>query len=178
MTTLRFPVAALFICLLVCSGCKEQSTAVQLVSANASFTLDGGGFNNQVVSINSGGNPRAAVGSYVASQSQTACSVGNGGGARLLSVSFGKAQPDTFYWGARTLPTKSGSVDIAIDGKQYISIAGIMIVTEYGAVGGTIRGTFSGTLIEFIPEPPLPLEPNEVQIKNGVFSVVRLEDQP
>lgn len=51
----------------------------------------------------------------------------------------------------------------------YIATSGTITITEYGAVGGRIKGTFSGTTVN-------PIGSSTVEITSGVFNIKREAD--
>ncbi|MCU0329795.1 MAG: hypothetical protein MUC47_02325 [Candidatus Kapabacteria bacterium] len=76
--------------------------------------------------------------------------------------------------GTFTIGTTAGSAQMAYSAQAnaiitaYAATSGTVTVSRYGAVGGTIEGSFSGTFAS--------LSGAQVSINNGQFSVRRVED--
>jgi hypothetical protein len=145
------------------------------VPTDNSFVLNGDGYNNDLIGINS---LMLSEATYHTSSQNTSCNnTGTGpSGAVYLDLYFPGNATGTF-----TLHGTPGYVDgyinIISQNKQYqgsnsgnnnqLSIT----VTEYGAVGEKIKGTFSGSLSRW--------DGNNwvyVTISNGKFSYTRVQD--
>jgi len=161
------------------SGVITSAGTIQLCGNNVptdnSFILNGDGYNNELIAIDSLMMSKA---SYHTSTQNTGCSnVGTGfSGPLYLDLYFPGNSTGTY-----TLPGTPGYVDAYIviinHNKQFQgSNSGnnnqlTITVTEYGAVGGKVKGTFSGSLSRW--------DGNNwvyVNISNGKFSYTRGPD--
>lgn len=131
------------------------------------FTLNGDGFNNQAVNISTNGIFATAV--YSVPDDGTV------GYATSAGASFNIGFPGngTGSWTSDE-GGGEGMFGIGINGQNYVGWNFTLTVTEYGAVGGHVRGTISGTAMRF---DPVTFEMFEVQLSNGTFDLLRGPDE-
>jgi hypothetical protein len=138
-----------------------------VIGDNNSFLLNG-----TLVSL--GGN--IAVGTYIQNMDLTACTVTDPQKG-TMNVTFKGKLPGTYVL------SESGDASMSyMIGAQtspeimWVAQSGTISVLSYGAQGGRITGTFSGTVtgVDYTTDPPTELSGT---ITNGKFSVYRSPDQ-
>ena len=162
------------VCSLMLGGCskKNDNPASSNINVNSqiSFNINGGDFSNQKFSINNSGSSGAA---YITDQSVTIGTIGGKSGDQNLSVmlAFPGKSTGSFSWDNSS--SYSG-IALTIGGVTYsgISSEGTTNVTQYGGVGSTIKGTFSGKVYGVSGT-----KVDTMQISGGQFTMVRLKDQ-
>jgi len=134
------------------------------------FTLNGDGFNNQTITINS----IFATGFAVYSISDDATFGVASGDNGSLTISFPGNAIGNF-----NILNDEIVVSISIDDKQYVSDENLQLnVTEFGGVGQKIKGTFSGIGKRLVfNEVTQTIDEFTVTITNGSFEVQRNPDQ-
>lgn len=137
-----------------------------VTSAQVQFTIDGDGFSSQAITINPASGSGNAL--YSSADGQTSGSI----------VADAQNQFTLLFDGNTTATLTCaggvGSLGIGLrtSNQQYIHQNNTVVITEYGAVGGWIRGTFSGTLLRANGTSP----GTPVTITNGSFRFKRLSD--
>ena len=156
---MRLMFIALVMIAFVLTSCSKDSSnpITPLISSKFTCTLNGGGYSNQTITLtNTGG------AAYTSDENATgiffSSSTNDKGGLVIKGKSTG-----TF-----TIDESNYEVTISMNGKTpLILTSGTIVVSAYGAVGGEVKGTFSGTSIN-----PSTLE--TVQVTNGSFSAKRI----
>ncbi len=155
-------------------GCKKKNN--NPVSSNnnstsqVSFTVNGGGYNNQDININNSGSSGAI---YVTDKNFTLGTINGISNNKNVSViiAFSGKSTGTFAW-----DTTSSSIGFGFTfgGVTYSGIPGQgkTTVTQYGDVGSAIKGTFSGNVFGVSGSTI-----DTIQISNGQFSMIRGKDQ-
>jgi hypothetical protein len=135
-----------------------------------SFTINGDGFNNQNIVINT----IFATGFAVYSISDDLTVGIAAGNSASLNISFPGNSTGSF-----SLPNDDIVFSTSIDNKQYLSTENLQItVTQYGGVGQKIKGTFSGSAKRSVyNEVTQTVDEFEVTITNGNFEIQRNPDQ-
>jgi len=135
-----------------------------------SFTINGDGFNNQNIVINT----IFATGFAVYSVPDDFTVGIAAGDNNSLNISFPGNSTGSF-----SLPNDNIMFSTSINSKQYLSTENLQItVTQYGGVGQKIKGTFSGTAKRFVfNEVTQTVDEFEVTITNGNFEIQRNPDQ-
>lgn len=130
------------------------------------FTIDGDGFAAQTFTFT----PVAGSGlsMYVTSDDETNGSLVMNATNNFTLLFDGNAT------GAQNSTSGTGSVGIGlnVDGAQYLQYTTAVDVTTYGAVGATVEGTFSGTLIRMNG----PTAGSYATITDGTFRFTRIND--
>lgn len=146
--------------------CPQGSGTGEYIST---FTIHGDGHNNQVVTINTSG--LTAMATYSVGDGST---VGFASGQSGTSISIGFPGNATGTW---NVVDDSGDAMVAVTlgGNTYIGQDFTLQVTEYGAVGQHVRGTFSGTFARF---DQVTMEMVPVTVSNGSFDLLRNPDEP
>jgi hypothetical protein len=166
--------------LIAMDGCKkkEDNPIPQITGGNGqlSFVANGDGFTNKAFSSTTG----ATLAFYTVSDDKTAVGVdvGNQNSSTYagFSLTFAGKSTGTFELDNTAdeayfiLSIKDGTHDAAYYPAEN---AGTVTVTKYENVGGKIEGTFSGTLTKV----DVTGQPATITIKDGKFSVPRLQDQ-
>jgi hypothetical protein len=141
------------------------------VSSENGFVINGGGYMNQTVTFN-GGN---TIGDYWLGSATTLCQIDGITelGHVYIEMKFHGQQTGVINYSTFVDSTKYFWLDIFgnNDMQEYLPDADHQLnvnITQYGAVGDSIKGTFSGQLYDF---------PNTVTITDGRFAVRRGEDQ-
>lgn len=105
--------------------------------------------------------------------------VRNGASNSLVIAFPGKSTGDVAFNGSNS--DASFAITFQAAGASTATVYGtdsdhrlILRVTEYGAVGGRIRGTFSGTMFKIDPANPTFI--GTVQVTNGTFNIIRGRD--
>ena len=148
---------------LIINGCEDDNNPVDPgpgATASGSFTLNGGGYDNQTVNIVGGG----AL--YDSSQDETGVilyGVVNNDTA-TIAIAFPGNSTGNFTWSDTTsylsFYTNISTIYLGVDGSTNI--------TSYGNVGSNIAGNFSGTLSLFSAD--------SINI-DGSFSARRISDE-
>lgn len=138
---------AAFVLIFAFSGCKKDDDDPVAPGGNnnntggmsASVTLNGDGFNNKSLNFN------AASAGYSNSEALTGV-VFSGADSITVSLVFAGKTTGTYTVSVGSdNELENGFVIIKGSSKYYISKGGSIKVTEYGNVGGYIKGTFNGT---------------------------------
>ena len=170
--TIRLLLAGVVAVLLFSPGCKKSETATGpagsgSASGTASFTLDGAGVSNQTFSMSN-------VSGFFSTNDNATSIVGVGvSGADTINmvIAFPGSTTGTFQF------------DVSSAGMVLINSSGIMTsgtgngqiaVTAFGAVGGSVTGTFSGRLYELDLSMGIV---DSAQVSNGSFNATRLPNQ-
>ena len=168
-------VCVLFVALIVVfnsSGCNKTDSTTNpggnnnALQGSVSFTLNGAGFTNQSFSIS------GFLGGYSTSDKMTglAGSSATTGDSTMLELVFPGTSTGTFSFFADStgvaISRGTGSSTRAFVSGQG---GGQIVVTSYGAVGGSIVGTFSGKLYE-VKNTGL----DSVTVSNGSFNAMRV----
>jgi len=165
------------------TSCKKNSSSSDpsSVAAKASFTIDGGGFAKQTITI-TGGKAGTSYLSYWTKYDVTTLSIDDAPNIN----SDAKNDLDIILKGKSTGEQHAGddaggsypSIDfnLHVTDKQGVlhdflfgdpaNTPGIITITKYGAVGQAVEGTFSGTLLDEDGAPT-------IKITNGTFSITR-----
>jgi hypothetical protein len=135
-----------------------------------SFTINGDGFNNQNIVINSSFATAFAV--YSVPDSATV------GVAAGDNATFNIGFPGNTI-GSYSLSQNNMFLNISINNLQYLSAENFQItITQFGGVGQKIKGTFSGTAIRTVfNEVTQNVDEFPVTITNGIFELLRNPDQ-
>lgn len=129
------------------------------VLGETSFIINGAGFNNKLWVMAGEGKPTVANGFFDLSDGSTFCAIAHN--SNTLSLKFEGSTKGT-YEEDTDITLKLNNVIYASDGATKI------IVTKYEEVGGTIEGTFTGTLKEVLGN-------KTVTITNGKFAAIRVQ---
>lgn len=145
------------------TGCKKESTTAPEESGSTgtlTFTLNGGGFSNRVITLST------AVARYDAGEDETAIAAGGISGTDSLtcSVVFRGNRTGTFSWSS---PDYGFAVAFSSGNRVYFPTSGSTTVSAYGAVGSAVSGTFSGTVTHLGTT-------ETVTVSNGQFSATRI----
>ena len=145
----------------------DNSTSGGFVS---SFVINGDGFNNQTITLSGIGLLASAT--YGVSDNATVGFVSSTDG--VLTIGFDGNSTGSFNSDNDNI-LASYSTGQLVYGPQTLQLT----VTEYGIVGGAVKGTFSGEFIR-VEVDPVTSEVTEfpVTISNGLFHFVRTMDQP
>ncbi len=145
------------------AGCgKKEATGPdddQITVGTMTFTLNGGGFNNQVITLSN------AVAVYEADEQVTGVGARGVIGTDSIScaVAFPGNRTGTFSWS----PPDYG-LGIAIGNRAFYGpVTGTTTVTSYGTVGSTVSGSFSGKIVRLGTS-------DTVTVSNGRFSARRI----
>jgi hypothetical protein len=172
--TTTFLMATLLVVLLLSSGCSKKDsttnpvTPVTTTGGSASFTLNGAGFTSQSFSIT------GFLGGYSVSDrvSGVTGSSATTGDSTMLTIVFPGSSTGTFPFG----DTAGVVISRGTGSSQRGFVSGLgggqIVVTTYGAVGGSITGTFSGKLYEVTN-----LGVDSVTVSNGSFNALRVTNQ-
>lgn len=135
------------------------------------FIINGDGYANKKFELN---NPLKAEVYYKSSNNNNYFTIRSLIGEDSVYISLNMAGAPvaaTFPWGGFTggtifITPKNGTK------KAYSTKSGngTFVVTEYGAVGQKVKGTFSGTFFD-------PFTSTDIQISSGAFEVTRTADQ-
>ncbi|HMN06613.1 MAG TPA: hypothetical protein PKD45_12900 [Flavobacteriales bacterium] len=111
-------------------------------TAMVQFTINGDGFSNQVITINP--IPSSGQATYSTDDDETSgvCVSADG---KLFSILFDGNTTGTQQYDANMSTQVGFSMTLA--GGSYLSYSGTVVIEEYGAVGGWVRGSFDGTVI-------------------------------
>jgi|KBSMisStaDraftv2_1062788.scaffolds.fasta_scaffold134940_2 hypothetical protein len=182
MTKLKHVIIAVILIGLSFMSCKKNSSSPDApVAAKASFTIDGGGFDKQTVTI-TGGKAGTSYLFYWTNYDITTLSIDDNPN---INSDF-KNAVDIILKGKSTGTQHAGddaggsypSIDfnLHVTDKQGVlhdflfgdpaNTPGIITITKYGAVGQPVEGTFSGTLLDDDGAPT-------IKITNGTFSIKR-----
>lgn len=135
----------------------------------SSCVLNGDGYNNQTVSIAVMGPWARMV--YDPSDSTSVGFVNGGVTGNVISFMVGFDGQTTGTWNGED---DNIMVGLTLDGVTYINGEDFTLqVTEYGAVGGHVRCTFSGTMSRFSQTG----EETMVTVTNGSMDMMRYPDQ-
>jgi hypothetical protein len=167
-------VAILLVVLLLSAGCSKKDSATNptgpgtTMSGTASFTLNGAGFTNQSFSIT------GMLGGFSVSDNMSGVtgSSATTGDSTMLTVVFPGSTTGTFLFSdtaAVVITRGTGSTQRAFVNTMG---GGQIVVSTYGAVGGSIAGTFSGKLYE-VSNTRL----DSVTVSNGTFNALRVTNQ-
>jgi hypothetical protein len=160
--------------LLVSSGCNKKESATNptapgtTTGGTASFTLNGAGFTNQSFSIT------GMVGGYSVSDKMSGVtgSSATTGDSTMLTIVFPGAGTGTFPFSDTVGVVISRGTGATQRGFVNGIGGGQIVVTAYGAVGGSITGSFSGKLYE-VTSTRL----DSVTVSNGSFNALRVTNQ-
>ncbi|AYB34586.1 hypothetical protein [Chryseolinea soli] len=185
-------VSTLILSLTILNACKKKDETPSPIAAapSVSFTIDGDGFVSKEVSI-TGISDLSNVGLYFSKFGFTSCTVGD-----KASLAEDDKNRAAFYFDGNTSSPTSQSVGTrfsnpqgpqelvnfllsvtrqgtmntyVIDYNDLSNTPGFISISKYGAVGSTIEGTFSGTLINSVTG-------EKVEITKGHFTVPRKKD--
>lgn len=137
-----------------------------LEAARVQFNIDGDGFSGQAITINPASGSGNAL--YSTADDETSGSI----------IADAQNQFTVLFDGntTATLTCSGGAGPVGIGlrtgGQQYVYQDNTVIITEYGTVGGWIRGTFSGTMLRANGASA----GTPVSITNGSFRFKRLND--
>jgi len=156
-------------------GCMLPVPPSANVKVNAnSFIVSGGSYLNSLFNC---GTLTNDTGSYSASLNLTQSNINWNTGAPYVSIhiNFKGNKTGTFALGPTTTTADTNAVNITYatsgnSSSEFLSQVGTLTITEYGAVGGIIKGTFSGTFYDTDGTP--------YTITNGQFSEIRGKDTP
>ncbi|MDX2130053.1 MAG: hypothetical protein SFU91_13550 [Chloroherpetonaceae bacterium] len=139
------------------NGTTYTTTSVTPLANNVTSTIDGETFRlNSFVPD--------AFGVYVATETTTVCGISGTSGGTSVGILLGFSGQTTGTY--QMVEDGSSAIGLTVGSVTYLSLSGQIVVSEYGNVGGRIRGTFSGTFTT---------GSTTVQIPNGSFNVTRGE---
>lgn len=141
-----------------------SSTAAE--GPKVTFTIDGDGYSNQAITINPGsGSGNAAFSASDAETSGTVMADANNSFVLLFDGNT-----------TATLTCTGGvgpvSFSLRTSGHLYISQTNTVVITAYGAVGGFITGSFTGTVLRSNGASA----GTQASISNGSFRFRRISD--
>ncbi len=145
--------------------CPAGSGSGQYTST---FTINGDGHNNQQVTITTTGLFSTAVYS-VPDDGTVAYATGVGG--NVIQVIFPGSSTST--WTVVDGDSEAMTT-VTLGGNTYFMQNGTLVVTEYGPVGGNVRGTFSGEYARF-DQATMQMIP--ATVTNGTFNLLRGADE-
>jgi len=161
--------AGALIILFISWGCNKNDSSTNpptnQLQGTASFTLNGAGFTNQSFSIS------GFLGGYSTSDKMTALagSSATTGDSTTLSIVFPGSATGTFqFTDTSGVVISRGTVSSTRVFVNRIG-GGQIVVTSYGAVSGSIAGTFSGKLYEVTKQTL-----DSVTVSNGSFNAMRV----
>lgn len=165
ITRILFFLAVSFI-LIPFSGCSDDDAVVTPTPTNnteVTFTVNGGAYSNKSFTIQ--GNSAAV---YDPNEKLTGITFAGKEGTKNISctIGWGGTSTGTRSWGTNN-PHDSASVEFMDDTYIYSSEQGTLTITEFGAVGGYVKGTFSGSFSLF-------LSGQTVTVTNGKFTAKRI----
>lgn len=130
------------------------------------FTIDGDGFSTQAFTLN----PASGSGLSVYSTTDDETS------GMLMTTTANQFQLlfEGNTTGTQTCSTGTGQVGIGltVNGQQYLNYTNSVTITEYGAVGAWVQGTFNGTLIRVNGTAAGTI----ATVTNGTFRFKRMSD--
>ena len=130
------------------------------------FTIDGDGFSDQSFTLN----PITGSGQslYSTADDETTGLLMTSTGAQFQVIFEGNTT------GTQTCTSGTGPVGIGltVNGQQYLNYTNTVTITEYGTVGGWVRGEWSGTLIRVNGASPGTI----ATVSNGTFRFKRMND--
>jgi len=143
--------------------------SLQQEAGTVSFKLNGAGFDNKVVNINTPFNPLISEGFYMPGEDITTLIKANTEFSVIIA-----------FEGKKTGRTLDANFTIGVAGNKALVASDVdenlvLHITKYGAVNGTIEGTFSGQF-EYIDLQSGAIL-GTVIITDGIFSLHRSEDQ-
>lgn len=186
MASLRFASAlkATFFCLVAvivggCSSSDDPNSNNNNGATGFTIVINGGGMSNRSIAFGTPGTstPGTSVSAFSTSNNATGVTVSGGtykidGQDVTAVITFpGKTS------GSFTYPANNVAVGLVIGsgvgGENFTSgnSSGTILVSEYGSVGGKVRGTFSGSMM-YIKGISAPVSVNV----SGTFEGVRLAD--
>jgi uncharacterized membrane-anchored protein YitT (DUF2179 family) len=130
------------------------------------FTINGDGFSNQAITINAASASGNAA--YSVTDAETSGTVMADANNSFVLLFDGNS-PATLTCAGGVGPV---SFTLRTSGQLYISQNNTVVVTAYGAVGGFITGTFSGTVLRSNG----PSAGTAATISNGTFRFRRVSD--
>jgi hypothetical protein len=159
----------------VLTGCKKDDDdpppssgggGTVTETAQVRFTIDGDGASDQDVTINAVSGSGLAA--YSTTDNETAGSILANAQNQFQLVFDGNA--------TATLTCTGGvgqlGIGLRFNDQQYISQNNTVTITEYGAVGGWVRGSFSGTVLRANGASPGTV----ATISGGTFKFKRTSD--
>jgi len=158
-TTLALMITLFFSATVMFSCSKDSSDSPATAANEVSFVVNGGGYSNQTIKLNANG---SAV--YDDVLDATGCSFADAASNSAM-VAFNGHATGTF-----AVNDDNGLVVNMDNNTTLIGLtSGTITVTQYGAVGSDIKGTFSGTgiVIKNLSDP------DTIQITNGNFKARR-----
>lgn len=153
-------------------SCKKEKTdppsggGGTATAAQVQYIINGDGFSDQTITVNPMSGSGTAL--YAVSDDET---------TGLLMANATNSFQVLFPGNTTGTYTCTGGVGdvglgLQINGQQYIHYTNSVQVTAYGAVGGWIQGTWSGTVIRSNG----PSAGTQATITNGTFRFRRLPD--
>lgn len=170
-----YPCSLVFVTLILFSSCAKDDPAPSSGSGGGgaattapvvTFTIDGDGFSTQSFTLNPMTGSGLAL--YSTADDETTGLLMTSTGAQLQVIFEGNTT------GTQTCTTGTGQVGIGltVNGQQYLNYTNSVTISEYGAVGGWVRGEFSGTLIRVNGASPGTI----ATVTNGTFRFKRMSD--
>lgn len=144
-------------------GGGTPSTDVAMVQ----FTIDGDGFSNEAITINPATGSGQAAYSTADDQTTGTCASADG---KLFDILFNGNTTGTQSYDGNT-STHVG-YSFSINGAIYMAHEGTVVIEEYGAVGGWVRGSFNGTALRMNGATA----GDQVTISNSSFRLKRMPD--
>jgi len=130
------------------------------------FTIDGDGFATQAFTLNPSSGSGSAL--YSTADDETSGNLTTAT-SNMFQLLF---EGNTTATQTCTNGTGPVGMGLTVNGQQYLNYTNTVTITEYGAVGGWIRGEFSGTIIRVNGSSPGTI----ATITNGSFRFKRLSD--
>ncbi len=135
-------------------------------TASVRFTINGDGFSGQVVDLS----PPTGTGEarYSPEDDETAGT----SAINATNMFFMTFEGNTTGTQLCNGGTGEMGFSFQVNGQQYLNYTDTMTITEYGAVGGWVRGTFGGTVIRVNGASA----GTQATITNGTFNLKRMSD--
>jgi len=147
------------------SSCSDDEVIVTPTPTNnieVTFTVNGGAYNNKTFTLTGG----AAL--YEPGDDLTGITFAGKDGTRDIGCVIGWAGTKTGTRSWREYDAQDSASCGFTDGTSVFgSEIGTLSITEYGSVGGNIKGTFSGSFTLFLSK-------EVVSVTNGKFTVKRI----
>jgi hypothetical protein len=143
--------------------CGNGGSSGGLVSG---FAIDGDGYNNQTFTVSS--DLMQSIGTYSPSDNSTVVAAVQSDPSISITGFF-----EGSGTGAFNATDNNIGFGLDINGQSYASDNDFVLnITQYGVVGGSIAGTFTGTFLRFEGTDLIT-----VNVTNGHFEVIRNPDQ-